>query len=119
MTDRLAAEVLSQYLDHLCAGHDYAETYVELCPDRRAELSSLLAFARRMKALLVPVKPSEQFVRNLHARLIAAPVAPVVVEPTSAVVTRERVLVGVAALGSLAALILVLTRGRVLGARAA
>ena len=116
MTDRLAAEVLSQYLDHLSQGNDFAETYLELCPDHRAELYPLLAFARHLKALLVPVAPSEQFARALHARLIAAPEAPLP-EPTPTVVTRERVIVGMAALGSLAALVLVLLRGRVLGAR--
>lgn len=118
MTDRLAAEVLSQYLDHLNKGHDYAETYLELCADYRADLYPLLAFARRLKTLLVPVAPSEQFARSLHARLIAAPVMPVP-ESVPSVVTRERVIVGMAALGSLAAVIVVLLRGRALGAKAA
>ena len=116
MTERLAAEALSQYLDDLNAGKDNLEAFLALCAEHRGELFPLLAFARYLKRLFVPVTPSEEFARNLRSRLVAAPVAPT---HQPIVFSRERLLVGAAALGSVAAIMFVLLRGRALGARAA
>lgn len=114
MSRRVLAEVVSQYLD---AGKARDADYLAVSGGYRDELEPLLGVIRLLKAVLVPVEPSPEFVAALRSRLLDVSVEAL---PPATCSSANRLVIGAVAFGSLvsaAAVYLFLTRAR--AARAA
>ncbi len=74
VSDNVIVEVLAAHADHLVGNKDNGEEYLNLFPAYQAELAPLLRIAERVKAALVPVRPSPAFEAGLKQDLLAAAV---------------------------------------------
>ena len=72
MSDNVVVEVLAAHADHLMGDGPESEDYLNLFPAYRAELTTLLGIAERVKATLVPVTPSPAFEAGLKQDLLEA-----------------------------------------------
>lgn len=70
MTQKMLAEVVSQYLD---ASSHRAASYLHLIGGHR-EPEPLFGIVRLLRQVLVPVEPSPSFAADLKARLMTMPV---------------------------------------------
>lgn len=113
------AELLAQYVDRMLAGRDDTAAYLSLFNSHRRELEPLFAVVKLLRAVLVKTEPSPVFIESLGMglRLAAQQVVleqrreqPIWALPPS----RRNVMLGAAALGSLAsvAALLMLARAR-------
>lgn len=109
MTQRVLTEFVAQYLDE---GPGREEEYLDVVGERRGELESLLKIIRLLKAILVPVEPSEAFATALKARLLTMPAEDL---PPASPSYATRLVIGAVAFGSLvsaAAVYLIVARAR-------
>ena len=108
MSQRVLAEAVSQYVDQLDVRD---EEYLSIFGSYRRELEPLLGVIRLLRAILLPVDPSPEFVAALRARLATTPSAELYAEPPS---NHGRLLFGaaVASVVSAAAIYFVFARGR-------
>jgi len=110
MTERVFAEILSAYADHLTCG-ETEETeylmYLTLFPEHQEELAPLLELTRRIREILAPVRPAEAFRKRLRQELVALAERRLASLPREARPHWRRAwLIGAAALGSVIASIL-------------
>ncbi len=119
MNSRVMSELLAQYTDRVTGGRDDTAAYLALFQSHRHELAPLFAVIKLLKSVLTKSEPSPVFVEGLGLGLRVAAEQAIMRRarqqrvwafPTS----RRGVVLGAAALGSLAsvAAILVLTRSR-------
>jgi len=96
--DERAAEVLAVHADIL---NGVSDGPLSLTPEEEADLQPLMEVAGRLKRVMVPVEPSTVFVRSLGRELVEA------ARRQQKVTRRLRrgLLIGAAALGSLASVV--------------
>jgi hypothetical protein len=113
MSQRVLAEAVTQYLE---AGAGREGDYLALLGNHSVELASLIGVIRLLRATLLPVSPSPEFIAALGARLASVPVEDL---PAASSDFPTRLALGAVAVGSLlsAAALLVYARSR--AARAA
>lgn len=113
MSQRVLAEAVNQYLE---AGAGREEDYLALLGSRSVELASLIGVINLLRATLIPVSPSPDFVAELGTRL--ASVSPEdLPSPTSDFPTR--LALGAVAVGSLLSAAAYVVYARTRAARAA
>jgi hypothetical protein len=103
MSDKVVVEVLAAHADHLMGDGPESEDYLKLFPDYRAELKPLLRIAERVRAALVPVRPSPAFEAGLKQDLIEAAIQRAEERENKkrvSFIRRRGVLIGAAAIGS-------------------
>jgi hypothetical protein len=117
MKPRVMAELLAQYVDRVIMGRDDTGAYLSLFHNHRRELAPLFAAVKLLRASFVKVEPSPTFVESLGVGLRVAAQKAILereeeTRPWTMPASRRTVVLGAAALGSLAA-ILMLTRAKV------
>ncbi len=104
MQDKMIAEVLAAHADYLIDNEAASgEEYLGLFPAYRAELTSLLRIAERVRAALAPVTPSPAFESGLKQDLLVAAIRRAAErsdERSVSFLRRRHVLIGAAAVGS-------------------
>jgi len=113
MSQRALAEAVNQYLE-ADAGHE--EDYLALLRSRSVELASLIGVINLLRATLVPVSPSTEFIAALGARLASIPVEDL---PSAAGDFPTRLALGAVAVGSLLSAAAFVVYARARAARAA
>ncbi len=97
MEERRAAEILAAHADRLNGLPGQAP---EPTPEETAYLAPLMEIAERLKETLVPVGPSEAFVRSLERELVEAARRQQATPPRF----RRGLVIGAAAIGSVISL---------------
>jgi hypothetical protein len=103
MSDHVVVEVLAAHADHLTSDGPESDDYLKLFPAYRAELKPLLKIAERVRAALVPVRPSPAFEAGLKQDLLEAAIQRAEEREEKKRVSflrRRGVLIGAAAVGS-------------------
>jgi hypothetical protein len=107
MSQRVMAEAVSQYLE-ADAGRE--EDYLAVLGTHGVELASLIGVINLLRATLIPVSPSSEFVAALGARLASIPIEDI---PAGSGDFPTRLALGAVAIGSLiSAAYVVYTRAR-------
>ena len=119
MKPRVMAELITQYIDRILAGRDDTAAYLSLFQSHRRELAPLFQVVRLLRTVLVKAEPSPVFVESLGLGLRLAAQQAVLEHgheqrAWALPASRRNVVLGAAALGSLAsvAAIVVLARSR-------
>ena len=107
MSHKLLSEAVSQYLDSV-GGTE--EEYLSVLGGHRRELESLISAIRLLRAVLVPVEPSPEFVIALKAGLMTTPASQL--QPESASFRRRLIVQIAAALSVLSAATIVVMCAR-------
>lgn len=118
----LARDILSQNTEQLISGGDYNEANLVVHPAVRSEMEGLFELVRRIKEHLVVPEPSPEFQESLRIRLVAAARqqaeerARLAGDSSRHPSHRREIIFGVAALGSLVsvAIVVVASRSRLL-----
>jgi hypothetical protein len=95
MSQRVMAEAVSQYLE-TDSGRE--EDYLAVLGSHGAELASLIGVINLLRATLIPVSPSPDFVATLGARLASIPIEDI---PGATGDFPTRLAIGAVAVGSL------------------
>ena len=119
MKPRVMAELIAQYIDRILTGRDDTAAYLSLFHSHRRELGPLFAVVKLLRTVMVKAEPSPVFVEGLGLGLRVAAQQAILERSLEERVwalpaSRRTVVLGAAALGSLAsvAAILVLARSR-------
>lgn len=119
MKPRVMAELIAQYVDRILASRDDTAAYLSLFHSHRRELGPLFAVVKLLRAFMVRAEPSPVFVETLGLGLRVAAQQAILERSHEQHVwalpaSRRNVMLGAAALGSLAsvAAILVFARSR-------
>ena len=113
MSQRALTEAVNQYLE---AGAGHEEDYLALLGNRSVELSSLIGVINLLRATLIPVSPSPDFIANLGARLASVPIEEL---PSAGSDFPTRLALGAVAVGSLLSAAAYVVYARTRPARAA
>ncbi len=70
MDKKLLKEILAAHADQLATGQFEDEDYIELSPEDKQELESLLYVAERVKSTLRPITPGQNFEEKLKSHLL-------------------------------------------------
>lgn len=113
----LARDILSQNTERLISGADYDEAYLVAHPIVRAELESLFEVVQRIREHLIVPEPSTDFQNDLRMRLVSAAHRRAEERARSArephhPTHRREIIFGVAALGSLVSVAIVVVASR-------
>jgi hypothetical protein len=111
------AELLSQYTDRTLSGRDDTAAYLSLFRSHREELAPLFSVVRLLRGFLVRVEPSPAFVESLGVGLQVAAQQMVHEHADDGPAwtlnpSRRHVMLGAAALGSLAWVAAVIVFGK-------